>query len=179
MSWNRRAFLTAISATVVSLAGCSGEKKDVVEDGTTIDPNPMELLPESSQLEEDWDFDEPSASSNRAENTYTLPSDSDLGLSKFDAYIGVSISAYETVEEAEAEYDEDHDVAKRNLDTSSVGYADDAYFGDGADDTHLHFRENNLYVDLTEMEGNSDAKSHLKSFGDAIVENLEEHGSSQ
>lgn len=178
MALNRRAFLTAISTTIVGLAGCSGEKKNVIEDGTTIDLDPAELLPESSQLEDDWDFDEPSASSNRAENTYTLPSDSDLGLSKFDAYVSVSIVAYETVEEAEAEYDEDRDVAKRNLDTSSAGYADEAYFGNGADDTHLHFRENNLYVDLTEMEGNSDAKSHLKSFGDAIVENLEERGGS-
>lgn len=175
---NRRELIAATGAILpATTAGCLGflnGHSTMFPDEQTLAVSPADLLIAPSELPEEernpWVETDHEATDSRARQVLEVKNKPDVQTFHGSwRYLVVRVDAFDTIEEAKEEYEETERVFESSaglLESSDSDLGDEGlFYAPDADDTHLIFRENNIFVDIVEMEGNKNVKEIVKKAG--------------
>lgn len=175
---NRRRLIAAMGTSITTVtAGCAGflnENSSMFSDGKILQVSPGSLLLEPNELTEEernpWVESEHETSSNQARQILWVKNEEDVQpVEKFWRYLVVRVDVFEDIDSAKEEYTETKRIFENSSGLLGPGDSDlgdeGVFFAPDADDTHLIFRENNIFVDIVEMEGGNGAEKVVREAG--------------
>lgn len=172
---NRRELLAStgiiLSATTAGCLSFLNGQSTMFPDGETLEASPGDLLIDPDKLPEEdrnpWVETDRESSDSRARQVLQVKNAPDVqSFAGSWRYLVIRVEIFDTIKEAKSEYEETEFVFENSagfLESSGSELGDEGlFYAPDADDTHLIFRENNIFVDIVELEGNKNVKKIVK-----------------